>query len=366
MKQINGKHIKSVINEQKQPLISVVIPVFNVENYLSECLDSVLNQTYSNFEVILVDDGSTDSSGIICDNYMASDSRIKVLHLQNNGLGHARNVGIHIASGKYIIFLDSDDYWRLNTLEVLLYEAETHDLQMVVFSAQSFYDGIEWYKGLTYSHIVQNNIVKSGLESLSYSSAHGEYYSQACLRFYRLDYLKQNGFQFDEGVIHEDESFSFLSYIKAKRVECLGERYYQRRYRPGSIMMTLDSYQSAHGLSVAISTLLKFMQKNDLNPLEKKLFNNQIIGYIFSIYFRNRDIKTKSNNYNSKSYANSIATDTQDIIQQVCRHAKGFPLHYRLILYNFEIGYHFWVMREILKHPVKKMLKMIYWKGVDL
>lgn len=336
----------------KTPLISVIIPVYNVENYLCECLDSVLNQTYSFFEILLIDDGSTDSSGIICDNYMEQDTRIKVIHQQNNGLGHARNIGINAAVGKYIIFLDSDDYWRFDTLESLLYEAEKHDLQVVVFSAHSFLDGIEQYNGSKYSHIVQNNIVKTGLESLLCASANGEYYSQACLRFYRLDYIKKNGFLFDEGIIHEDESFSFLTYINAERVECLGECFYQRRYRPGSIMLSREPFQSSHGYSIAIGTLLQYMKNNTLSNLEVKLFSKQILGYIFSIY-RQYNKSKKWNIGCSKTfcdiYSKSIIIDTQEIIQKACRNVKGFPFHYRFLLYHFQIGFHFWLYREMLK-----------------
>lgn len=342
-------------NKYKNPLISVVIPVYNVEKYLCECLDSVINQTYSFLEIIIIDDGSTDSSGTICDNYMVADSRIRVVHQHNYGLGHARNVGMKEATGKYIIFLDSDDYWQLNTLEELLKEAEAHDVQVVVFSAQPFIDGVEEFEGLDYGHSVQNNVVKTGLDSLSCAVSHGEYYSQACLRLYRFDYLIKNDFKFDEGIIHEDESFSFLAYINAERIECLGERYYKRRYRPGSIMMSRDFFLSAHGYRVAIDTLLKYMQKKPMCRMENKLFNKQIIGYIFTIFSLYKKTKRMASNDNltgNQPHANDIIADTQDTIRQVCRKAKGFPLSYRLIMRNFKTGYCFWLLHEMLKKIV--------------
>lgn len=100
-------------------LVSIVVPVYNVEKYLRECVDSILSQTYSNFEIILVDDGSTDNSGKICDDY-AKNLKVKVIHKQNAGLGLARNSGIEIADGKYITFIDSDDYWDKNALKELM------------------------------------------------------------------------------------------------------------------------------------------------------------------------------------------------------------------------------------------------------
>ena len=99
------------------PLIGVIIPVYNVEKYLEQCVDSVLNQSFKDIEIILVDDGSKDSSGEICDYYKEKDSRVKVIHKENGGLSDARNMGIRQCSSEYILFLDSDDYWKENCLE---------------------------------------------------------------------------------------------------------------------------------------------------------------------------------------------------------------------------------------------------------
>ena len=101
------------------PLISVIVPVFNAENYLRRCLDSILGQTYTNLEIILVDDGSTDQSGAICDEYYSRNSRIRLIHQENKGLGEARNAGIDIATGKLITFVDSDDWLELNAYELM-------------------------------------------------------------------------------------------------------------------------------------------------------------------------------------------------------------------------------------------------------
>ena len=97
-----------------EELISIIVPVYNVEEYLKECIDSIINQTYKRIEIILVDDGSTDKSGKICDDYAKIDKRIKVVHKENGGLSDARNVGISVSSGKYIAFVDSDDWVEKN------------------------------------------------------------------------------------------------------------------------------------------------------------------------------------------------------------------------------------------------------------
>ena len=118
----------------EKDLISIVIPVYNVQDYLNKCLDSVLNQTYNNIEIILVDDGSTDKSGEICDKYNEKDNRIQVIHKQNGGLSDARNVGIKNARGKYITFVDSDDYLELDYIEYLYNLIKKYNTKMSICS----------------------------------------------------------------------------------------------------------------------------------------------------------------------------------------------------------------------------------------
>ncbi|ETI67555.1 glycosyltransferase family 2 protein [Neobacillus vireti] len=114
------------------PKISIIVPIYNVENYLRKCVDSILSQTFKDFELILVDDGSPDNCGIICDNYAESDQRIKVVHKENEGVSSARNTGIRMAKGKYIGFIDSDDYIDNRMYEILYTSAELHSSDVVV------------------------------------------------------------------------------------------------------------------------------------------------------------------------------------------------------------------------------------------
>lgn len=114
-----------------KPEVSVIVPVYNVEKYLHRCMNSILNQTLENIEIILVDDGSTDTSGSICDEYAKIDKRVKVIHKKNEGLGFARNSGIEIATGEYIGFIDSDDYIDLSMFEKLYYKANEFNVDYV-------------------------------------------------------------------------------------------------------------------------------------------------------------------------------------------------------------------------------------------
>lgn len=115
----------------ESPLISVIVPVYKVERYLHTCINSVLNQTYKNWELILVDDGSPDKCPQICDEYAQSDSRIKAIHKTNGGVSSARNLGLDIATGNYIAFLDSDDFWHINFLSIMVELCLKHDADIV-------------------------------------------------------------------------------------------------------------------------------------------------------------------------------------------------------------------------------------------
>lgn len=106
--------------EKNEVLVSIIVPVYNVEKYLEKCIESIINQTYSNLEIVLSDDGSTDNSPSICDEYALKDSRIRVIHKSNGGLSDARNAALDIISGKYITFIDSDDYIEKEAIEILV------------------------------------------------------------------------------------------------------------------------------------------------------------------------------------------------------------------------------------------------------
>ena len=124
------------------PLISIIVPVYNVEKYLRQCLDSLVNQTYKNIEIICVDDGSTDNCSAILNEYEKNDKRLKVIHKENGGLSDARNTGIKIASGKYVMYVDSDDWIDLDTCEKAVNYAERYNCDVVMWSYVREYDGI--------------------------------------------------------------------------------------------------------------------------------------------------------------------------------------------------------------------------------
>ncbi|MBR3654561.1 MAG: glycosyltransferase [Elusimicrobia bacterium] len=148
-----------------KPLISVIIPIYNIEQYLKQCVDSIVNQTYKNLEIILVDDGSADNSVRICDEYALKDNRIKVIHKQNAGVSAARNDGLNIAKGEYIAFVDGDDYIGLKTFEDVLELLLNFDVDIVKYGAKTIYkrkekNNIFGFEQKAYKENEKNNLLK--------------------------------------------------------------------------------------------------------------------------------------------------------------------------------------------------------------
>lgn len=225
---------------ENQALISVIIPVYNVETYLRECVESVLKQTYQNFEIILVDDGSTDSSGNICDEYAGNDERICVIHQKNSGPSKTRNTGLENAAGEYIYFLDSDDYININALELLVNTAKSNDADLVFFDANSFSDdGAQIRQGYVINGTYSS---KSGYEILTELHDNKDYHCAIYLLFIRHQLLVDNKITFLESAYcSEDMLFTYQVYCSAKKAVQCKNTLYHRRYRSGSIVTSKKS-----------------------------------------------------------------------------------------------------------------------------
>lgn len=198
----------SMLEEERgAPLVSVIVPVYNVSRYLKECVDSILNQTYHNLEVILVDDGSTDGSGELCDAYATQDPRVRVIHKVNGGVSSSRNVGLEAVHGEYISFVDADDLLDLRTYELCI-EAyiENPDVNLVRFCIEPFSDD----EGGDISHfarVPKEDLMLRGQESLHFMALSPLYYGAVYTCLYTRDYVE--GLRFVEGLrIGEDQLFS--------------------------------------------------------------------------------------------------------------------------------------------------------------
>jgi len=186
-------------NDRMNPLISVIVPCYNVELYLERCIESILAQKYNNYELILVDDGSPDSSGAICDAYAEQHSQIKVIHKENGGLSDARNVGIAVARGEYVIFPDSDDWLSENLFLDLRETLESTSFDIISFGRQIYYSDQEQpsLHKASIHHL-------TGIEALNDMLASGNVTSFANDKFYRKSLFTDRKIKFPIGAYYED------------------------------------------------------------------------------------------------------------------------------------------------------------------
>ena len=218
----------------KDSLLSVVVPVYNVEQYLNTCVDSILNQTYENIEVILVDDGSSDNSGSICDAYAEKDERIKVIHKSNGGLSDARNCGIDAASGEYIIFVDSDDYIHSQMFEILIGQVIANDSDIAACEYQKVPEGTATVEMRAEAEVKILSGVKL-LEEL-YSGNYSDISFISVCKLYKKSLFFDDDIRFPIGRYYEDMFTTHKLLYKARRVVIISEKLYFYRVRQGSIM----------------------------------------------------------------------------------------------------------------------------------
>lgn len=231
------------------PLVSVVVPTYNVEKYLDKCIRSIVDQTYKNLEIILVDDGSTDSCPAICDAWAQKDSRIHVVHKENQGLGMARNTGIESANGEYICFLDSDDYLDLSTVEKCVNALLENEAQAALYGlvdVDENYDLISKDVNFNLSPLVyKNGAVKDALlpELISHDFSVGEahrYPFSSCTGLFSLQVIKENNLLFlsERDIISEDSFFLFQLYSKLTSVVLVPEALYFHLINTASLTMS--------------------------------------------------------------------------------------------------------------------------------
>lgn len=195
-----------------QPLLSVIIPVYKVENYLQRCLDSIINQTYKNLEIILVDDGSPDNSGKICDEYAQKDKRIKVIHQKNKGQGAARNAGIIASKGELITFIDSDDWIECNMYEIMISKLLQYNLDIIKCAIVET-DGSKTKRELNHKTTKINVVISENIFDL--------YFTEFTCKVIWNGVYKRNiiaSVEYPEELVAEDNYVSGMYLHKAKRI----------------------------------------------------------------------------------------------------------------------------------------------------
>ena len=208
--------------------ISVIIPIYNVEKYLKRCIESVMNQTYSNLEIILVDDGSPDNCGKICDEYQEKDSRIKVIHKKNGGLSDARNAGIKIATGEIISYIDSDDYIDKDMYEYMLSEMIREDADIVICGTKIDYDD-----GTTRIKNSESRKVLNTKDALIELNSFKSFDMAVWNKLYKREII--DGISFPIGKKSEDYFVMYQYFDRAKKILILPEAKYHYIQRANSI-----------------------------------------------------------------------------------------------------------------------------------
>ena len=247
------------------PKLSIIVPVYKVEQYIHKCVDSILNQTFTDFELILVDDGSPDNCGEICDEYAQKDERVRVIHKENGGLSDARNFGLKKAKGKYISFIDSDDWVDLDLYRDVIDYQEDNDLGVVCFDVYEV-------KGekIKYNNRFDANKIFTGADAL-YKILTDEIDNSACNKVYKKELWED--IEFPVGRCFEDVATTYKVFHKAGKVGYYKRAYYYYVKREGSIVASSFSAVKRFDYFIGYKDRFEFANKNCQKAIEKcKMF----------------------------------------------------------------------------------------------
>lgn len=226
-----------------EELVSVIVPVYNVEQYLNKCISSICSQTYKNIEIILVNDGSTDNSGLICDEYAKKDRRIQVIHNQNGGVSSARNSGLRCAKGEFVLFVDSDDYIEEKLIEICIKSFKIKRVDMIIFNYIKETDTGIRLRNSHFKSLKQD--IKSSKKKIRFITNNVLQYKsgwEPWNRMFRTKIIKQNNILFLDGVSFSEDLFFLLKYLlNSSKIEVIKTPLYHYVDRGNSAMNSISS-----------------------------------------------------------------------------------------------------------------------------
>lgn len=274
-----------------QPLVSIIIPFYNVEDYLGECLESIVNQDYENLQIIAINDGSNDNSLVIMNSYVKTNTNWLVETIPNGGQSTARNTGLKYADGKYILFLDSDDKILPDTVSTCVKTMEKDDISIFLFAGQSFFTekGMEKHS-FNYDRKVYSQI--KGIDFLERSLHQGNYIVQPCMYMFKKSCFTE--IEFYPDILHEDNLFTTQLLINNNAlVSSTDKILYLRRFRNNSTMTQPVNMRHVIGYKTVVFELLKLKKSNNSKHINEVLssFNNIMIeNFIITsfIFFKKR------------------------------------------------------------------------------
>lgn len=276
--------MKNMENRETElyPMVSIIIPLYNTAEYIKDTLLSIQKQDFSDYQIILVDDGSTDSSLEVARTCASADSRISVYHKENGGQSSARNLGMKYAEGKYILFIDSDDQLAPNVLKGLVGNLEENNLDVLRAKLLIIQDGLE----NKIDHVDFPNQIMSGKDKL----IKGNVSYSICAHMYRREFLEEHKIKFIEGVFHEDMDFIVRAYVYAQRVMDIDSFFYLYFRRSGSTTNTVSAKRVFDYYSVAES-VLELVKSID----DKELYEGFFREYLAFMFSRAVNMCTENN-----------------------------------------------------------------------
>ena len=265
--------------------ISIIVPIYNVEKYLNRCVRSIVNQSYTDLEIILVDDGSTDECPTICDNWAKKDSRIKVIHKQNGGLSSARNAGIDIAAGQYLVLVDSDDYIAENMVAILYSALIKHDADLALCS---YIKGNEdsYCFGDSNDFDSEEKDPLTAIHQIYNSSEDAQLYVSAWGKLYKKELF--NGIRYPEGKIFEDIYVTHRILYRCERIAVVSNKLVYYYQHPASIMNSQFSIKKLDYLQ-ALKERVEFFREHKLYDLSEIAYDDYLHSLVWE-YSRVRDI----------------------------------------------------------------------------
>ena len=254
------------------PKVSVIIPVYNTEKYVRQAVESIRRQTLKDIEIIIVNDGSTDGSMTILEELAAQDERIKLFSQENQGQSAARNFATEKAKGKYIYFMDSDDFLEKDALQLCFEKAVNKNLDFVLFDAEILNPQDTTAIDLTYkrTQILNKEYIYTGNELLNTFIREHIFTPSPCLSFINTAFLRQQNLSFYPGIIHEDQLFTCKLYLNANKVMCIAKPFFKRRFRSDSTMTNRFAWKNMRGYLTVTAELLQYASKH---PEYKKLID---------------------------------------------------------------------------------------------
>lgn len=321
-------------------MVSLIIPVFNVEEYLEECLESIINQSFSDYEVILVDDGSTDKSKSIINTYEKRFNNIKILSQNNKGVSEARNLALKHAAGEYVLYVDSDDFLKSNMLDVMVNKAEKSKADIIICN-YTFYYGDDNENNRVFNY--------NTLEDKLYSSnavidmmLNFKIQGQLWNKLFKISLLLENNFEFESGRYIQDIFPVFKVINKSKKIGFVNEALYYYRQRETSTVYKRNS-KLVEDYYHAMNSIIEYIIENNLqvNSNSFKMFRASVLSY-FIHHYTNADFNNIYKEFKKSKYI-SLDIKIKDFIflKGLEKSDKIRILLWKLRVFNFikRIGY---------------------------